>query len=406
MSRWTLRSRVRGVSLTLCLAGAVLSGVSCREDDIAGPTEPVESGPALATATAVLSFRQVSVGGHTCGVTTDDRVYCWGGNLWGQLGDGTTTNRSRPVAVLGGLHFRYVSAGGQHTCGLTTDDRAYCWGFGVLGQLGDGSTTNRSTPVAVAGGRRFRGVSAGRGHSCAVTQFDRAFCWGSNNLGQLGDGTNSDRPSPVRVKAAGLLFHQVSAGASYTCGVTTGSLAYCWGSNFDGQLGDGTKIGRSKPVAVYGGRLFRQVSAGEFHTCGVTRGQRAYCWGLNKQGQLGNGNLEYPRRLRPVAVAGGLQFDAVNAGRYHTCGVTADDLAYCWGWNTSGQLGDGTNVSRSTPVAVVGALQFTDVGTGAAHSCGVTTGSLAYCWGTNSKGELGDGTTTDSPTPVPVAEAR
>jgi alpha-tubulin suppressor-like RCC1 family protein len=201
-------------ALMSVLAGALmLAALGCREDTEA-PTAP-ESGQALATSsTAPLAFRQVSAGGeHTCGVTTDDRAYCWGRNFSGELGDGTTTDHSTPVAVTGGLRFRQVSAGGAHTCGLTTDDRAYCWGAGGL--LGDGTTTPRLNPVAVAGGRRFRQVSAGSSHSCAVTPFDRAFCWGFNPSGQLGDGTTSRRLTPVRVQGAGLLFRQVSAGEHY-----------------------------------------------------------------------------------------------------------------------------------------------------------------------------------------------
>ncbi len=393
------------VRLVFLFGAALISGISCAGDNTSPsnfdkPVDPA-AGSVLGV-TEALSFRQVSVGGHSCGVATDDRVYCWGGNTWGQLGDGTTRSRSTPVAVQTTLRFRSVSAGGQHTCALTTDDRAYCWGFGVGGQLGDGTTNNRSTPVAVGGGRRFRQVTAGRGHSCAVTRFDRAFCWGFNSSGQLGDGTNSNRSTPVAVHGGGNRFRQVSAGGGFTCGVTTRSRAYCWGSNFEGQLGDRTRVDHSRPAAVYGDRLFNQVSAGEFHTCGITTQKRAFCWGLNKQGQLGIGSLESRRRLRPVAVVGVRQFEAVSAGREHSCGVTASST-FCWGENSVGQLGDGTTTDRSAPTTVVGGIQFTGVGTGPAHSCGVSSGGGAYCWGGNAKGELGNGTTDDSRSPVAVA---
>jgi alpha-tubulin suppressor-like RCC1 family protein len=386
----------------------VVAALGCRED-AQSPTAP-ESGPALdIKSAAALSVRQVSAGGnHTCGVTRDDRAYCWGNNREGQLGDGTTTQRLTPVLVAGGHQFRQVSAGFGHTCGVTTDYRAYCWGDNFDGELGDGTTTDRHTPVLVAGGRRFRQVSAGSFHTCGANLFDHAFCWGGNFRGQLGDGTTTDRLTPVHVHARGLRFRLVSAGNAHTCGVATDASAYCWGNNFKGQLGDGTTTRRLTPVAVRRGLSFRQVRAGGFaHTCGVTTNDQAYCWGLNNEGQLGIGTSGFAqRRLRPVAVLGGLQFRAVSAGNgNYTCGVTTGSLAYCWGHNGFGELGDGTTTRRLTPVAVVGGLQFPRVSAGSFHTCGVATNALAYCWGDNFDGQLGDGTTTDRPRPVPVAGA-
>jgi alpha-tubulin suppressor-like RCC1 family protein len=220
------------------LAPALLVAlVGCRED-AESPTAP-EPPPALdITPAAALSFRQVSAGGtHSCGVTTDNRAYCWGVG-GGPLGDGTTTQRLTPVAVTGGLRFLHVSAGGSHTCGLTTENRAYCWGDNVFGQLGDGTITGRLRPVQVAGGLVFRQVRAGGGHTCGLTPDGRAYCWGINELGELGIGTNTGPAScsdfafacstnPVAV-VTGLRFRQLSAD-DHTCGVTAESLAYCWG---------------------------------------------------------------------------------------------------------------------------------------------------------------------------------
>jgi alpha-tubulin suppressor-like RCC1 family protein len=207
-----------------------------------------------------LAFRQVSAGDHhTCGVTTTDVVYCWGGNDAGQLGDGTTTERPRPVRVVGGLAFRSVDAGGVHTCGLTTDHQAYCWGDNGSGQLGHRTRT---------------GPELCGGFPCSTR--------------------------PVRV-AGRLPFQQVSAGSAHSCGVATGTkdgirlshVAYCWGRNIEGELGVGTSAGpetctsfgeilscSSRPVRVVGGLAFRSVDAGGVHTCGVTTSDVAYCWGI------------------------------------------------------------------------------------------------------------------------------
>jgi alpha-tubulin suppressor-like RCC1 family protein len=188
---------------------------------------------------------------------------------------------------------------------VTTGNLAYCWGLYFAGQLGDGTTTDRPTPVAVVGGLRFREVSASFNHTCGVATGNIAYCWGDNQLGQLGDGTTIDypgsRPTPGAV-AGGLRFREVTAGEFHTCGVATGNVAYCWGADFNFQLGSGALGGEGlTPVPVAGGLRFRQLSAGGDHTCGVTTGNVAYCWGTNTSGELGNGTTS-PSHT-PVAVA-------------------------------------------------------------------------------------------------------
>ena len=365
--------------------------------DTTFPTGPEAKPVVDAAASAALSFRQVSVGdGFSCGVTTADRAYCWGSNRVGTLGTGSTTGpevcqfewgcSTRPAAVAGGFAFRQVSAGGEHACAVTTDDRVYCWGSNDSGQLGDGTTTLRPAPVPVAADRRFRQVTAGSWHTCAVTLSDRVFCWGYNGAGQLGDSSMVNRLTPVRVHAAGLLFRRVTAGGTHTCAVTAAGRAYCWGNNEWGQLGDRTKTARLTPVAVYGGLSFRSANAGQFHTCAVTTADRAFCWGYNFGRVLGDGS-DAPRRLKPTAVVGDLEFRQVAAGSQRTCGVTIGRAVYCWG---------------SSPTLVEGGLSFDQVEPSGSHACGLTTSGLAYCWGRNSAGELADGTRTDRPTPVAV----
>ena len=304
-------------------------------------------------------YRSISVGyQHTCAVTLDSQAYCWGWNLQGQTGNGTRTSFGVPVPVEGGLRFRQVSAGQAHTCGVTTDDRAFCWGRnsdqGLGGQLGDGTTTSRTTPVAVTGGLRFREVSAGTSHSCGVTVDDRAYCWGNNRQGRLGNGQSSlQRPHPVLV-ADGRRYRSVSAGADHTCAVTTGDKGFCWGNGSSGQIGDGNTHQRWTPRAVVGDLAFSRLAAGVSHSCGKTTNGLAYCWGANTEGALGDGTTM--TRLRPAAVAGGHRFNQVSAGWLFGCGVTPTSVGYCWGYNSSGSLGDGTRVRRLTPAAVVGPM--------------------------------------------------
>jgi alpha-tubulin suppressor-like RCC1 family protein len=316
---------------------------------------------------------------------------------------------TRPVAVAGGLRFRLVTAGGDHTCGVTTGDRAYCWGAGGL--LGDGTAHPSFTPAAVAGGHRFSRVAAGFTHTCGVTTDSLAYCWGSNFFGQLGDGTTSDHLSPFPV-AGGLQFIGVDAGERHVCGRSPSGNVYCWGENSAGQLGIGTRAPErcnqfpcsTTPRRVLGLR-FRlvQVSTGGFHSCGL-RFKLAHCWGRNAEGQLGDSTNT--GSLEPVPVAGGRRFRALSAGSLHTCAVNPLDVAFCWGGNTRGQLGDNTTTQRVEPVRVVGGLRFRQVsaGGGFGHTCGVSTGNLAYCWGDNRLGQLGDGTiNTHRLRPTPVA---
>lgn len=255
--------------------------------------------------------------------------------------------------------------------------------------------SNRSDTVT------FTAVSVGGIHTCAVATGGVAYCWGWNSRGQLGDGTSGNERSHPAPVAGDIRFAGVSAGDRYTCALTAAGAAYCWGLNGWGQLGDGTTTERSIPVLVVGGLSFKDVSTGFRQTCAVTVTNAAYCWGLNGAGQLGDGTTT--DRSTPVRVEGDLAFAAVTAGDFHTCGVTAEGAAYCWGANGDGQLGDASTTGRSTPVRVRGDARFAGVSAGGFHTCGLAAGGAVYCWGANAEGQLGDGTSSGRTSPMPVA---
>jgi alpha-tubulin suppressor-like RCC1 family protein len=381
-------------------------------------------------ASAGLLFAAVTAGGqHTCGVATTGAAYCWGDNTHGALGNGTTANSLTPMPVPLALPFYELSAGGTHTCGTTPSPYpdnyvTYCWGGNGSGQLGDGTTVDRLSPQAVGNSQVVMGaiISSGGNHTCLLDLWNFGFdyCWGANESGQLGDGTTIGRTSPVDVQRVGYTpFGNVTAGGSHTCAEAGGfnypsHSWYCWGANSNGQLGDGTTTDRTSWVLVGEGMSFGYgaaqsgVSAGARHTCGVTYVGAAYCWGLNSSGELGDGTTS--QRTSPTLVAGGLSFVDVRAGGSHTCGITVAGVAYCWGANDHGQLGDGTTTQRMSPVAVAGGLTFALPGfpyngtlsAGSGHTCGITTAGVMYCWGSNSSGQLGNGATTDSSVPVRV----
>ncbi len=369
-------------------------------------TAPDRTGGTSAPFTVHVSFATVDAGGgHSCGVTTAGQGFCWGDNSWGQLGEGTllAPDRPTPAPVAGGLSFAMISVGNRHSCGVTTTGEAYCWGFGSDGQLGNGSSQQlQAAPVPVAGGLRFTLISAGGSHTCGLAGDGRTYCWGDNFWGQLGNGTLESRQTvPVPV-SSGLTFATISAGDSHTCGATDVGLAYCWGANRTGQLGDGTTVDRRVPAPVVGVVGFDRVDAGSAHSCGVASDGAAYCWGDNTNGQLGDGTTA--RRTTPVPIAGGFSFATLNAGSTHTCGLTTSGGAYCWGSNFSGQLGDGTTVTRLAPSSLAGGLSFTAIRAGAVHTCGMANGAGAYCWGSNASGKLGDGTRNGRLTPARVVQ--
>jgi len=342
---------------------------------------------------------------HTCALTSDGRVKCWGKNDYGQLGNGTNTNSSTPVDVDGLTNETIgINAGFGHTCALTASGVVSCWGYNSEGQLGDGTNTNRSTPVDVVGlSSEVITVSAGSGHTCALTSTGGVKCWGDNDYGKLGDGLITDRLTPVDVLGLTSGMNNVSSGNYHSCALTTEGGIKCWGENAFGQLGDGTVTSHSTPVEV--GELMSgviAVSAGQDHTCALTEASRVKCWGSNEYGQLGDGTTD--NRLTPVDVVGITEeVTAISAGAYHTCMLTSAGGVKCWGYNYAGQIGDATNTDRNTPVDVMGlASGVKEVSAGSGHTCVITSAGGVKCWGGNNAGQLGDGTNIYRNTPIDV----
>lgn len=321
-------------------------------------------------------------------------------------GVATVTATSAGLSATAGVTVRSafrpgtLSAGRAHTCRLPAGGAASCWGLNSVGQLGDGTAAfERLTPVAVSGGLTFAALTATGDHTCGLASGGVAYCWGFNSAGQVGDGSTTSRVSPTAV-SGGLTFVALAAGGQHTCGLVSDGTAYCWGANGSGQLGDGTTIDHLTPVPVSSGPAFVALAAGGDHTCALASDGAAYCWGANVLGQLGDGTTS--NRPTPVAVTGGLGFVALALGRDHTCGLAGGGAAYCWGLNGSGQLGDGTAANRSSPAAVTGGVAFVALSGGGDHTCGLAGNGAAYCWGRNASGQLGDGTGVDRATPTAV----
>ncbi len=372
---------------------------------------------------------------HSCGMTTEGSAYCWGDDEYGYLGNNEQDEDSQqPVPVdtspiTGSKTFLQIDADSMHSCGLTSDKQLYCWGVGIYGQLGS-DTTVTYIPIPVdtstmpVDTRDILQFTAGNGHTCAITSDNTGYCWGSDEYGQLGDsGENQNSSLPKAIDISTLpgekKFSQLSAGGKHTCGIATDGFAYCWGSDDCGQLGNDVQmLDQSTPSSVdttifSGDTTFKSISPGKSHTCGIATDGKGYCWGFDIAGGLGDGGISAssttPVAIDTSTISGAKTFMMISAGNWHSCAITTDGLAYCWGSDGFGRLGDGGGISDSqSPRAVdtssvEGSGRFAFISAGDTHSCGVTVEGSAYCWGSDNQGVLGNGGDVDiSQLPVGV----
>lgn len=280
---------------------------------------------------------------HTCAITSGGGVKCWGNNNDGQVGDGTEVDRRTPQDVVGLLtQVTAITAGERHSCALTTSGGVKCWGNNHDGELGDGTRKDRVTPVDVKGlTTGVAAISAGWRHSCALTTAGGVKCWGNNHDGQLGDGTENDSPAPVDVPGLTSGVLAIAARWRHTCALTSGGGVKCWGGNHHGEVGDGTRADRYTPVDVAGLTSgVKAIASGWRHVCALMADGGVKCWGSNHEGQLGDGTgIDRKTPVDVVAIMVGVT--VIAAGGQHTCALKQGGIT-CWGENEDGQLGDGT----------------------------------------------------------------
>ena len=343
----------------------------------------------------------VNPGGHqsSCGIKTDDSLWCWGSNSFGQLGDGTSTQRLVPTAVSGGGTWKYVHTGYTHTCGIKSDDTLWCWGRGH-----DGSTTNILIPTAFAEGGTWKHVTGGFNYTCGIQTSNALRCLGNNGSGQLGDDVLPSLTIPREISGGGLWKRVITANL-YTCAIKTDETLWCWGANGSSKLGDGTTTERWVPTAVSGGGTWKDVDGGKEHTCGIQTGGSLWCWGYNNSGQIGDATTT--DRSVPTAISGGGVWKQVSVNgdaiRHHTCAIKSDDTLWCWGNNNSGRLGDGTSTNRNIPTAISGGGTWKKVSLGESYTCAIKSDDTLWCWGNNTFSQLADGTSTNRLVPTAVA---
>lgn len=396
--------------------------------------------------------------GDTCTVLVSGEVDCWGWNEEAQLGEGTSNGpeqcnggycSTRPIPVSGLRNAVAVAAGPRHTCALLKGGRIACWGGNYYGQLGDGMADGpeecrtyphcSTTPLSVSGITNAIAVAAGDDYTCALLADGHVECWGRSDRGQLGSGVTTGSPdcgfgiatscSPTPVPVSGIAnATAIAAGDEQTCALLGSGHVDCWGGNDRGQLGDGTYTGPEEcdslacsttPVPVSGITDAIAIAAGYAQTCAVLASGHVVCWGWNALGGLGDGTYTGPEQCRyseacsttPVPVNGITNAQTVAAAETDTCVLLLSGEIECWGANASGQLGDGTTTGpeecygycSTTPVPVSGIGNAVQIAVGFEHACGLLADGEVDCWGGNWFGELGDGTNMTSDVPVAVS---
>jgi alpha-tubulin suppressor-like RCC1 family protein len=337
---------------------------------------------------------------------SDGTVRAWGWNESGELGNGTTTNSSLPVTVSNLTNVASLASGGgseaYHMCALRKDKTAACWGMADAGQLGNGATPDISTlPVNVSTTQPLSSIGVGGSSTFALTTSGQGLAWGFNGYFNLNDGTSTSRNVPTLMTSSPAVFEQIASGEASILG-RNGSTVYGWGDNSAGQLGTGATSGYGFVTTTFGGGLWPVfVASGAGHSCVVLSPNGIVkCSGYNSDGQLGDGTTT--NRSSPVAVSGLTNVMTLAAGNRFTCALKNDKTVWCWGQNDYGQLGDDTFIDRLTPVQVVGLTDAITIAAGGYHMCAIRSDSTVACWGNNMFGSLGDGTTFNRPVPTKV----
>lgn len=371
-------------------------------------------------------WSQISVGGlHTCALDTSGKVYCWGDNGFGQIGDGTTNNSDTPIRVdLSGLSnnkITLISAGGNNTCAVDTSGNAYCWGSGYGDKIAARNHTLaniKNTEIADSYGAiassndRYTGlpelidntgalnngsiksISVGSNHTCAIASDDKAYCWGNNYNGQLGWGALGDSyKTPIAVDTSDQLNNKtiksLSASGDHTCVIASDNKAYCWGSNSFGQNGIVSGSVNQTPIAVdtsgvLNNKTLSFISSSAFHTCTVDNDGKAYCWGNNYWGQLGNGTRTDSDTPVAVDISGDLNSKSIKyimAGDNNTCATSTEDKTYCWGPKYSYYTNtDDTAILKPMIISTNNSLPIRSLSSGEGYTCAMLSNKQYQCW--------------------------
>jgi alpha-tubulin suppressor-like RCC1 family protein len=344
---------------------------------------------------------------HSIGLKSDGTIWTWGSNNAGVLGDGNINNvQTSPKQVGSDNKWISVAAGQFFSFGIKSDGTLWAWGsnsglFGVNGgQLGDGTTINRRIPVKIGTDNKWVSISSGFYHTLGLKSDGTLWAWGNNSNGQLGDGTNTDKTSPV-LMGTDNNWVSITAGGYHSLGLKSDGTLWAWGENSSGSLGDGTTINKNTPVQVGTDNKWVNITAGYTHSLGIKTDGSLWAWGENSSGSLGDGTAI--NRNTPVQIGTDNRWVSIVAGYYYNHGLKSDGTLWAWGYNGDGQLGDGTNTEQTMPVQTQASLDgWLSIAAGYNHNAGLKSNGTIYTWGNNAAGQLGDAANSNRTTPILV----
>ncbi|MCX6145943.1 MAG: hypothetical protein NTW25_01645 [Candidatus Kapabacteria bacterium] len=328
--------------------------------------------------------------------------YSTGGNVNGQIGDGTTVTKTSPTLIGLSTNWSYIGGGSRHVAAIKTDGTIWAWGQNTYGQIGDGTNIDKTTPTQIGVATTWVEVACGNDNTLAIKSDGTLWSWGNNNQGQLGDGTTVAKTSPIQVGVATNWAH-VATGNGHTIALKTDGTLWAWGFNGNGQLGDGTNIARTSPVQIGVLNTWSKIACGMLCTVAIKTDGTLWAWGLNGSGQLGDGTNT--SRNIPTQVGVLTTWASVSSGDGQTMAIKTDGTLWGWGLNGNSQLGDGTTTNQNTPIQIGAISTWSKVSCSFRHSSAIRTDGTLWAWGLNSSGQLGDGTTTARSTPTQIIAA-
>lgn len=376
-----------------------------------------------------------------------NNLYTWGTNTYGQVGDNTTVTKSTPT-LIGTVSDDWVelSVGPTHNLAIGANNQLYAWGDNTKGQLGDGTTINKSSPVLIDSGI-WSMVRAGSDYSVAITSLGAMYTWGENSFGELGDGTTVNKSSPVHIGTDS--WSIIGAGYSHTVGIKSTGTLWGWGAGSSSQLGDSYTTNQSSPVQITTGS-WNSVSAGDNYSLALNSSNSLFAWGVNTYGQRGflptsnasswtlvAGNADFTLAIKlngtlwawgnnnsgqlgdsttiskssPVQIPGSwslvkAQLSPSGSGYGTVAGIKTDGSLWAWGNNSTGQLGQSDTISYSSPVQVASDKTWNQVSVNGSFMVAVTSDyATVWTWGSNNLGQLGDNTTISKSSPVQILSA-
>ena len=333
-------------------------------------------------------------------IDVDGNLLTCGRNDYGQLGDGTTTNKTIPVKIKPDTKFKQISAGNSHSLAIDEEGNLWAWGNNGSGRLGDGTTENKKSPIKIKPETKFIQIACGVDFTVTIDSEGNLWSWGHNGNGQLGDGTMTNKLSPVQI-TSGTKFTQISVGSTHSLAIDEEGNLWSWGVNSYGQLGDGTQSPKLIPVQITSSTKFTQISAGyNDNSLAIDEEGNLWACGRNYEGQLGDGTKI--NKLSLVQITKGIKFKQLSIAPINSFAIDSEGNLWAWGNNYSGQVGDGTKIDRLKPVRIMKGIKFIQVSAKFNHRLAIDEEGNLWAWGEGRVGQLMDGTVESKTIPTKV----